>query len=365
MRAITVVPLPGRLGPPRRGARAGAEHGRGAGRRARAGGLRDRHRDHRRRVRLGAAGRGAADARPRVARPRARGPRGQRLRARRSRRRHRAPARSGAVRLLRARRVGHLPQRPLHRARDQGAPRLRLRALARASRTSRCKLDPGLEPTSACCSSRRASSPRRGSRSSGSAAARASSPQRVLVTGAGPIGLLAALLGAPARLEVHVLDRVTDGPKPELVARPRRARTTTARSRDVGRRPTSSIEATGVGQLVFDAIGAHRAQRHRLPHRRLAGRAQRRPRRRRPQPRDGAGERRRLRLGQRQPAPLPDRRRGARRRPTATGCARLITRRVPLERWQEALERRPDDVKVVVALDARASAVTRPRRGGG
>ena len=30
----------------------------------------------------------------------------------------------------------------------------------------------------------------------------------------------------------------------------------------------------------------------------------------------------------------------------------LITRRVPLERWQEALERGPDDVKVVVALDS-------------
>jgi threonine dehydrogenase-like Zn-dependent dehydrogenase len=28
----------------------------------------------------------------------------------------------------------------------------------------------------------------------------------------------------------------------------------------------------------------------------------------------------------------------------------LITRRVPLERWPEALERRPDDVKVVIEL---------------
>ena len=28
----------------------------------------------------------------------------------------------------------------------------------------------------------------------------------------------------------------------------------------------------------------------------------------------------------------------------------LITRRVPLDRWQDALERRPDDVKVVVEL---------------
>ncbi|MET0817698.1 MAG: alcohol dehydrogenase catalytic domain-containing protein, partial [Solirubrobacteraceae bacterium] len=42
-------------------------------------------------------------------------------------------------------------------------------------------------------------------------------PQRVLVTGAGPIGLLAALLARQRGLEVHVLDRATDGPKPELV----------------------------------------------------------------------------------------------------------------------------------------------------
>ena len=47
-------------------------------------------------------------------------------------------------------------------------------------------------------------------------------PERVLVTGAGPIGLLAAMLGAQRGLEVHVLDRSTDGPKPELVARARR-----------------------------------------------------------------------------------------------------------------------------------------------
>ena len=44
-------------------------------------------------------------------------------------------------------------------------------------------------------------------------------PHRVLVTGAGPIGLLAALLAAQRGYEVHVLDQVTDGPKPELVAR--------------------------------------------------------------------------------------------------------------------------------------------------
>lgn len=40
---------------------------------------------------------------------------------------------------------------------------------------------------------------------------------RVLVTGAGPVGLLAALMGVQRGLEVHVLDRVSDGPKPGVV----------------------------------------------------------------------------------------------------------------------------------------------------
>ncbi len=41
--------------------------------------------------------------------------------------------------------------------------------------------------------------------------------QVALVTGAGPIGMLAALLGVQRGYQVHVLDRVTDGPKPALV----------------------------------------------------------------------------------------------------------------------------------------------------
>lgn len=42
-------------------------------------------------------------------------------------------------------------------------------------------------------------------------------PRRALVLGAGPVGLLAALLGVQRGLDVHVLDRVTTGPKPGLV----------------------------------------------------------------------------------------------------------------------------------------------------
>lgn len=42
-------------------------------------------------------------------------------------------------------------------------------------------------------------------------------PKRVLVTGAGPVGLMAALLGMQRELEVHVYDRNASGPKPDLV----------------------------------------------------------------------------------------------------------------------------------------------------
>ncbi len=42
-------------------------------------------------------------------------------------------------------------------------------------------------------------------------------PRRLLVTGAGAIGLLAALMGAQRGFDVHVLDRNVDGVKPRLV----------------------------------------------------------------------------------------------------------------------------------------------------
>ncbi len=42
-------------------------------------------------------------------------------------------------------------------------------------------------------------------------------PRRVLITGGGPVGLLAAMIGVQRGLEVHVYDRNTDGPKPALI----------------------------------------------------------------------------------------------------------------------------------------------------
>ncbi|HEY3531367.1 MAG TPA: glucose 1-dehydrogenase [Nocardioides sp.] len=80
-------------------------------------------------------------------------------------------------------------------------------------------------------------------------------PHTALVTGAGPIGLLAAMIGVQRGLDVHVLDRVTDGPKPDLV----RDLGATYHSTSITEiaqqaRPDVVIEATGVGQLVFQAM---------------------------------------------------------------------------------------------------------------
>jgi threonine dehydrogenase-like Zn-dependent dehydrogenase len=78
-------------------------------------------------------------------------------------------------------------------------------------------------------------------------------PRRVLVTGAGPIGLLAALAGKQRGLEVHVLDRVTSGPKPALVqALGATYHSGTVEALDF--EPDIVVECTGVGQVIADAI---------------------------------------------------------------------------------------------------------------
>src|SRR5262249_47007358 len=42
-------------------------------------------------------------------------------------------------------------------------------------------------------------------------------PRPAAITRAGPVGLLAALMGVQRGLEIHVIDHNKDGPKPELV----------------------------------------------------------------------------------------------------------------------------------------------------
>src|SRR5215217_5410513 len=169
------------------------------------------------------------------------------------------------------------------------------------------------------------------------------SPQVVLVTGAGPIGLLAALLGVQRGLEVHVLDRVTSGPKPELVA-DLGATYHSGKIGDAVDHADVVVECTGVGQLVFDAMDKA-APDGRLPERCLPGRTFADDRRRGVESRARAPERCRLRDGQRQPPPLRGGRRRARPgRPGLAGTPRQPARgRRGVDRGAAAAARRRQD----------------------
>ncbi|HEU0241055.1 MAG TPA: glucose 1-dehydrogenase [Micromonosporaceae bacterium] len=173
-------------------------------------------------------------------------------------------------------------------------------------------------------------------------------PKVVAVTGAGPVGLLAALLGAQRGLEVHVFDRVTEGPKPKLVA-------------DLGAQyhatplpgsavhPDIVIECTGASSAIVDAM-THTATDGIVC---LTGVSS---------------------VGSKVPVDIGDLNRTAvlnndvvfgtvnanRRHYEAAAAAlaaadrawlaRLITRRVPLDEFTDGFARRADDVKVVLEV---------------
>jgi glucose 1-dehydrogenase len=80
-------------------------------------------------------------------------------------------------------------------------------------------------------------------------------PRTVLVVGAGPIGLLAALIGAQLGGDVHVLDRATSGAKPALVKQLGGTYHTGAIT-DLGLHPDIVVECTGVIELVLQAMEA-------------------------------------------------------------------------------------------------------------
>ena len=75
-------------------------------------------------------------------------------------------------------------------------------------------------------------------------------PEVALVTGAGPIGLLAALMGVQRGLEVHVLDLNAAGPKAQLVA-DLGATFHVGDVQDLDLAPDVVTECTGYGPLVF------------------------------------------------------------------------------------------------------------------
>jgi glucose 1-dehydrogenase len=82
-----------------------------------------------------------------------------------------------------------------------------------------------------------------------------SAHERALIIGAGPIGLLGALMGAQRGLEVHVLDRATEGTKPDAVQAlggRYHAGDVTDLAKEI--QPDIVVECTGVAELVAGAM---------------------------------------------------------------------------------------------------------------
>ena len=169
----------------------------------------------------------------------------------------------------------------------------------------------------------------------------------VLVTGAGPIGLLAAMLAIQRGHEVHVLDHHEDGPKPRLVE----ALGATYHFEGIDRTPEADvvIEATGVPQLVLGAMGHVRPDgivclTGVSP---VGGEL----------PVDVGGLGRNLVLGNQVIFGTVNANRSHYEQAASALAAAdpdwldsIITRRVALEDAASALEREPDDIKVVVEL---------------
>jgi threonine dehydrogenase-like Zn-dependent dehydrogenase len=170
-------------------------------------------------------------------------------------------------------------------------------------------------------------------------------PRNVLITGAGPVGLLAALMGAQRNLEVHVFDRNRDGPKPALV---RMLGGTHHASLDdidtIG--PDIVMECTGAPAVIGDILGRTGSggiacllsvtpnhvieidiglfnRRTVLDNDALFGAVN--------------ANRSHYEMAAQALA-----------KADKTWLGRLITRRVPLERWSEALEHRQGDIKTII-----------------
>ncbi len=87
------------------------------------------------------------------------------------------------------------------------------------------------------------------------ARSRGFAPKRLLVTGAGPIGLLAALIGAQRGLDVHVLDHHDRGRKRELVHELGGTFHLGSVTDLDGLMPDILMECTGAPSVVRDAFG--------------------------------------------------------------------------------------------------------------
>jgi threonine dehydrogenase-like Zn-dependent dehydrogenase len=178
-------------------------------------------------------------------------------------------------------------------------------------------------------------------------------PRTVLITGAGPIGLLAAMIGVQRGFDVHVFDRVTAGPKPDAA----HALGATYHGGELSvlasLAPDIIIECTGATPVIADAVTRSAPSGVVC----LAGVS-------------SGGHMIRFDLGDinRQMVLENDVVFGsvnanrshyesaaaALARADREWLSRLITRRVPLENWQAAFDRRDDDIKVIIDFEGRA-----------
>jgi glucose 1-dehydrogenase len=175
-------------------------------------------------------------------------------------------------------------------------------------------------------------------------------PHVALVTGAGPIGLLAAMLARQRGLETYVVDLAIDGPKPRLVAE-LGAHYHPGPVAELPAAPDVVVECTGVGQLAVDATlraapgavisltglshGGHvvEARPGELNNALVLGN------------KVAFGTVNAARRHYHQAAE-------ALARADPGWLAQLITRRLAPEDWPAALRKRPEDIKVVVDMTA-------------
>ena len=175
-------------------------------------------------------------------------------------------------------------------------------------------------------------------------------PRRVLVTGAGPIGLLAALMAVQRGHDTHVLDMVSEGPKPGLVA-DLGATYHTGSPAEACPGADVVLECTGAGQVVLDVMTCTApAGIVCLTGVSSGGRAL--------EVDAGALSRELVLENDVVFGSVNANRRHYQLAAAALAGAdqawleRMITRRVPLDDWPGALERMPDDVKVVIEFAA-------------
>jgi threonine dehydrogenase-like Zn-dependent dehydrogenase len=155
-------------------------------------------------------------------------------------------------------------------------------------------------------------------------------------------------MGRQRGLDVHVLDKHTDGPKPQLV-RDLGAEYHTGKVADLAAAADVVIECTGVGQLVFDIVSDTPPDAITC----LTGISSGG----RPISVDAADLNKSMVLendvlfgsvnaNRRHYELAAD----ALAKADPKWLARVVNRRVPLADWKDALTRRPDDVKPVVQL---------------